>query len=205
MGKVTATKMNVVTNKSGHDNSAVFPNVCRTPGAKSDPVAIPYPQIEQITKASNEAKKVKADASALQASRGGQPGAAKGVVTQHNMSNLQFLRQSARVRFQGKSVAAPLTPVQHNHTNVPGKTLVPSQAKVILLSESVDYLLTDYRQKVSQPSVYTHEQALRIQARFEQELETLLSQLLAAVAGNPGLQGTVQRLAMLARAAAKGQ
>jgi hypothetical protein len=191
---------------SAHQGSnkqiAAFPDVCKTP-SPGGPTAIPYPHIEALDKAANEAKKVKVQAKSTSSTKtrfsssvGNQPGALKGVISSKNVAKTRFNAYSPKVKMQGKSVSRLTGIPWHNTPNV------DSDAEAAL--GELEQTLTQHKVLISNPQKFNAASAQRAQDQFEQKVEALIQQLLSSAAGNPTLQLAVNNLVRAVRAAAKG-
>ncbi len=118
--------------------AAAFPDVCKTP-SPAGPVPIPYPNIVQVAQASKTAKKVKivgklacTKKTEVPRSMGDEAGTAGGVVSSCIMGKLQFIKGSAKVKYEGKKAVYVTVLTKHNKGNAVGAQVAPSQTKVLV-------------------------------------------------------------------------
>jgi hypothetical protein len=120
-----------------------MPDVCKTPAAPS-PLPIPYPNIAQLPAALPPTTCLKVLISFMPAhhlgtsipmSNGDEAGVLGGVVSNIFMGPARNLMGSVKVLNDGLPATRMLDPAMQNLTNVPsGRTLVPSQFKVMIMS-----------------------------------------------------------------------
>ena len=116
-----------------------FPDVCLTP-VLGVPVPIPYPNIAQVSNASDtvdkvviENKETVVESSKISSSMGDEAGVQGGVTSGKNMDEVQFKGYSSKVYFKGKKAVYHTATSAHNGSsaNMPaGVQLSPSQTKV---------------------------------------------------------------------------
>jgi len=119
--------------------AAAFPDVCKTP-SPAGPVPIPYPNMAMVAQASKTAKKVKITGkpactikSEVPRSMGDEAGMPGGVVSSVNMGKLEWIKGSAKVKFEGKKAVYAGGPTKHNKGNAVGTQVAPSQTDVLVV------------------------------------------------------------------------
>ncbi|MFO0551739.1 MAG: DUF4150 domain-containing protein [Polyangiaceae bacterium] len=116
-----------------------FPDVCKTP-VLGVPVPIPYPNIGQVSNASDTVDKVLienkdtvVESSKISTSSGDEAGVQMGVVSNKQLDEIGFDGYSSKVYAKGKKIVYHTATTAHNgsNANMPmGAQLSPSQSKV---------------------------------------------------------------------------
>jgi hypothetical protein len=107
-----------------------FPDVCLTPAPPSSPVPIPYPNIAQLSDASDTASTVKAGgkevvtkASSIGSSSGDEAGSSGGVTSGTTKGKCEFTTFSSTVKANGKEVVRQGDSTTQNDKNAVGTVL----------------------------------------------------------------------------------
>ena len=128
----------------GGGKCAGFPDVCKVPAPPAPFVPTPFPNIAQLSSASQGtcATKVKIDGkptvvktTEIPRSQGDEAGTLKGMVSQVVMDKATYKVGSTKVRAQGQPVVTVLKQTTHNgsNANIPaGIQVEPSQTKVMI-------------------------------------------------------------------------
>lgn len=131
--------MFAVTKQAGQ--CFAFPDVCKTPIPPAGPVPIPYPNIAMPMMGNPATRKVMISgmpaltkASKISMSNGDQPGVAGGAVSGKIMGPAEFVLGSLKVKLEGNPAVRLGHPTKQNDGNAVGAVLVPSQAKVMIMS-----------------------------------------------------------------------
>jgi len=130
--------MPAATKKGG--STAGGPDVCKTPPAP--PVPAPYPNMGQVADSDKTVSKVViqnketvVESSKIPSSKGDEAGTLKGLVSNTNMSTIQFKKASSKVYAKGKKIVFHTAKTAHNgsNANAPvGAHASPSQTKVLV-------------------------------------------------------------------------
>lgn len=107
-----------------------FPDMLKTPLAPSGSVVLPYPNIAQLSEATNTASSVIAggkpvitEASRIENSSGGEAGSLGGVTSNVNLKACTFTGFSATVKANGKRVVRQGDATSQNNQNAVGTVL----------------------------------------------------------------------------------
>lgn len=126
MAQTTFANSRGIVHKGSNGISIVFPDVCKTP-TPGGPVPIPYPNIGKSSDTTKGPKTVKTDGqmpmvkeAKYSRSMGDEAGTLKGVVSNANMSECEFMMYSPDVKFEGKNVCRLGDPLFHNKKNIMG-------------------------------------------------------------------------------------
>ncbi|MFA5904560.1 MAG: DUF4150 domain-containing protein [Desulfobacula sp.] len=122
-----------------------MPDVCKTPAPPSpSPIPVPYPNIAQLLMALPPTTCFKVLISfmpthnlmtTIPMSNGDEPGVLGGIVSNTIMGPARNIMGSTKVLYGGLPATRMLDPAMQNLINVPsGRTLVPSQFKVMIMS-----------------------------------------------------------------------
>lgn len=126
--------MPIATKKSGNIAFA-FPDVCKTPSPPGAPIPIPYPNIGQLSDAtdasdsSNGNVKVKgeyvilANKSEIPQTSGDEAGSVGGVKSSKTKGKVEFKRGSATVKIHGQMVVRLMDTTLQNDGNAVGMVL----------------------------------------------------------------------------------
>jgi hypothetical protein len=116
-------------------------DACKTP-TPGGPVPMPYPNLTQVSNASDTASNVKMAGakvctvkSGMSRSNGDEAGTVGGIVSNRNMADVKFKMGSSKVKVEGEKCAHLTSMTGHNgsNANVPaGAQVAPSQTKVIV-------------------------------------------------------------------------
>ena len=127
MGQTTFVNSRGIAHKGSGGMSIAFPDVCKTPAPPAPPIPIPYPNIAKSSDTSDGPKKVKTDGkmpmvkgAKYSRSMGDEAGTLKGVVSNQNMAEAEFMLYSFDVKFEGKNVCRMGDPLFHNKKNIMG-------------------------------------------------------------------------------------
>ena len=195
--------------------SIAFPDVCKTPPTPGGPVPVPYPHINQLSEASVETKKVKAAAREVLTNRaqyrlasGDEAGTLKGLNALQPMGKSYIQSPAMDVKVEGKQVSRMGTSMFLHQSSSPKKgagAQMAAPASVMVTLQDVDELLEEHKKKIANPGDYSYDDAKKVQAEFEQNLERLLNRLTMSPQATPALQVMVNDLSLAVIAAAKGE
>ncbi|HUG40002.1 MAG TPA: DUF4150 domain-containing protein [Longimicrobiales bacterium] len=128
MAQKTFANMRGIAHKGSGGMSIAFPDVCKTPAPPApSPIPIPYPNIGKASDTSGGPSKVKTDGkmpmtkgAKYSRSAGDEAGVAKGIMSNMNMGECEFMMYSFDVKFEGKNVCRMGDPLFHNKKNIMG-------------------------------------------------------------------------------------
>ena len=123
----TFANMRGIAHKGSGGMSMVFPDVCKTPAPPAPPIPIPYPNIGKSADTSDGPGSVKTDGkmpmvkgAKYSRSSGDEAGTLKGIMSNMNMSECEFMMYSFDVKFEGNNVCRLGDPLFHNKKNIMG-------------------------------------------------------------------------------------
>lgn len=125
MGQTTFVNSRGVAHKGSGGMSIAFPDVCKTPAPPGPPIPIPYPNIGQSADTSDGPSSVKTDGkmpmvkgAKYSKSSGDEAGTLKGVASNTNMGECEFMLYSFDVKFEGNNVCRMGDSLFHNKKNI---------------------------------------------------------------------------------------
>jgi hypothetical protein len=127
MGQTTFVNSRGVAHKGSGGMSIAFPDVCKTPAPPAPPIPIPYPNIGKSSDTSDGPSNVKCDGkmpmvkgAKYSRSSGDEAGTLKGIMSNMNMGECEFMLYSFDVKFEGKNACRMGDPLFHNKKNIMG-------------------------------------------------------------------------------------